>query len=246
MKVRPIPFLKTSAYAHRGFHNQEFPENTLGAFERALQYGYGIELDVQLSKDHQVVVFHDNDLQRVCGLPGMVKDFTYQELKDFLICGKEVSMPLFSEVLELVQGKVPLIVELKSLASMNEYLPPLVAECLQNYQGEFVVQSFNPFLVGWFAKHVPTWLRGQLVMNYHHTDLPIIQKFLLNHMLLNHISRPDYLNTQLDFITFKMRRWKSKKKPIIAYTAKDLDSYNKAFDFFDNVIFEGFESLREF
>jgi glycerophosphoryl diester phosphodiesterase len=246
MKERQIPFLKAYAYAHRGYHNNECPENTIDAFERALQYGYGIELDVQLSKDHQVVVFHENDLQRVCGVSGMVKDYTYEELKGFPICEKKISMPLFADVLALVHGKVPLIVELKSVPSMNEYLPSLVADLLKNYQGDFVVQSFNPFLVGWFAKNIPSWLRGQLVMNYRNSNLPIIQRFLLNHMLLNHISQPDYLNTQLDFITFRMRRWKSKKKPIIAYTAKDLDSYNKAFDFFDNVIFEGFEPLQKF
>ena len=102
-------------YAHRGLHDNETdaPENSMSAFRRAVEAGYGIELDVQVTKDKIPVVFHDFTLQRVCGQEGKVCDYTYEELQKFRLCKSSETIPLFEDVLKLVAGKVPLIVELK-------------------------------------------------------------------------------------------------------------------------------------
>ena len=104
-------------YAHRGLHtkDQSIPENSLRAFGLAVENGYGMELDVQLSKDGQVVVFHDDTLNRICGVDKRVDEMTYEELKKLSLAGSiNDHIPLFSEVLAMVNGDTPLIVELKT------------------------------------------------------------------------------------------------------------------------------------
>ena len=102
-------------YAHRGLHDNETdaPENSMNAFKKAIDAGYGIELDVQLTKDRIPVVFHDETLKRVCGVDGRVRDYTYEELQQFRLCRSDERIPLFSDFLKLVDGKVPLIIEIK-------------------------------------------------------------------------------------------------------------------------------------
>ena len=115
------PFAKKApfsgwCYAHRGLHSPDksVPENSLAAFAAAADAGYGMELDVQLSKDGEVVVFHDDTLDRVTGVAGRVDAFDWAELKEMPLCGTGHHMPLFTEVLATVAGRTPLIVELKS------------------------------------------------------------------------------------------------------------------------------------
>lgn len=150
-------------HAHRGLHTPDgsIPENSLAAFDAAKRAGYGIELDVQLSSDGQVVVFHDDELERVCGVPGRVDSYTYDELRSLRLDGTDQHIPLFSEVLELVDGAVPLIVELK-MGPQNDRLCREVHEILAAYTGSYCVESFDPRIVRWFKKNAPQVLRGQL------------------------------------------------------------------------------------
>lgn len=103
-------------FAHRGLHSADktVPENSLAAFELAVQHGYGMELDVRLTKDGQVIVLHDDTLDRVCGESGKASQLTFDELQKYRLCGTEERIPLFSEVLKTVDGRTPLIVELKA------------------------------------------------------------------------------------------------------------------------------------
>lgn len=151
------------SFAHRGLHSKDktVPENSLAAFAAAKSAGYGIELDIQLTKDGQVVVFHDDELERVCGVPGRVDSYTYEELCDFAIEGTSERIPLFTEVLSLVDGAVPLIVELK-MGPQNEKLCRLAYEILSGYSGAFCIESFDPRIVGWFKKEAKGFIRGQL------------------------------------------------------------------------------------
>lgn len=102
--------------AHRGFHDNrsECPENSLPAFERAIQMGYGIELDVQLTKDGVPVVFHDWDLKRAAGVDRKIRDCTFEELQSYRLFGSSQTIPAFETVLELADGRTPLIIELKA------------------------------------------------------------------------------------------------------------------------------------
>ena len=150
-------------YAHRGLHNNESkaPENSLAAFKKAVEAGYGIEMDVQLTKDKVPVVFHDFTLKRICGKEGKVCDYTFQELKEFKLCGSEERIPAFEQVLKLVGGKVPLIVELK-VEWTDISVCPLADEMLRNYKGLYCIESFNPLALFWYRRHHSDVVRGQL------------------------------------------------------------------------------------
>ena len=185
--------------AHRGLHTNDksVPENSLAAFRLAAENGYGMELDVQLSKDGEVVVFHDDTLERVCGVHSRVDEKTLAELKELSLCGTNERIPLFTEMLELVDGRTPLVVELKS-GPRNRELCKKTLAILKNYKGEFCVESFNPLIVGWFRVHAPEILRGQLAAGAgDYKDMPKAEIFALSRCLMNFISRPQFIAYQL-------------------------------------------------
>ncbi len=184
-------------FAYRGLHSRDktVPENSLEAFRLAAEAGYGMELDVQLSKDGQVVVFHDDTLDRVCGVPGRVDERTFEELQQLRLCGTAHRIPLFSEVLEVVRGRGPLIVELKN-GRRNKELCEKTYALLEGYRGEACVESFNPMIVFWFRRHGRDLVRGQLaapVQEYVKDGLSRSTGFVLSRTLLNFLARPQFI-----------------------------------------------------
>ena len=151
-------------FAHRGLWDQTAPENSLAAFERAVKAGYGIEFDIHKTKDGHVVVFHDDTLVRMCGVEGKVEDKTLAELREYRLKGTDQTIPTLQEMLALVDGRVPLLVELKG-AAMDTSLCPLANEILSQYKGDYIIESFNPLLVRWYYKNRPDVVRGQLFCN---------------------------------------------------------------------------------
>ena len=194
-KAQKKPFMYKN-FAHRGLHSRakSIPENSLAAFERAASAGYGMELDVQLSRDGEVVVFHDDDLKRVCGVEAKVADLTLEELKKLRLCGTEETIPLFSEVLKCVRGRGALIVELKN-GKRNKELCEKTYELLRSYSGEYCIESFNPFIVRWFKRNAPEVLRGQLATHPedYKGEVNPVTGFLLGCVLLNFLSRPQFI-----------------------------------------------------
>ncbi|MBQ3210676.1 MAG: glycerophosphodiester phosphodiesterase [Oscillospiraceae bacterium] len=194
-RSQKAPFIGLNC-AHRGLHSRDksVPENSLEAFRRAADTGYGIELDVQLSRDGQVVVFHDDTLKRVCGVDARVDELDYDELEKLSLCGTEHRIPLFTQVLKLIDGRSNLIVELKG-GRRNDELCEKVRNILDYYDGIFCVESFHPGIVRWFKKHAPDYLRGQLAMpeeDYAESLSPVL-KFLLAHGFTNLIARPHFI-----------------------------------------------------
>ncbi len=184
-------------FAHRGLHSedQSVPENSLRAFALAAEAGYGMELDVQLSKDGQVVVFHDDTLDRVCGVASRVDELDCEALKELSLFGTQERIPLFSEVLELVNGRTPLIVELKN-GPRNDELCEKTWELLRPYPGVYCIESFNPLIVAWFRFHAPTVLRGQLAQlpeEYVRGGRKIAEAVVLGNTLLNAAARPQFI-----------------------------------------------------
>ena len=202
------PFIGVN-YAHRGLHSRDrsVPENSLAAFRLAARAGYGIELDVQLSKDGQVVVFHDADLKRVCGVDGRVDELTLAELQQLRLCGTEERIPLFSEVLGAIRGAGPLIVELKN-GRRNRELCEKTYRLLEGYRGDVCIESFNPFIVAWFRFHAPDLIRGQLAApygDYRRDKVPVLRSFLLSRNLYNSIARPQFIAYQIGFRPLAVR-----------------------------------------
>lgn len=231
-------------YAHRGLHDNESdaPENSMAAFKKAVDAGYGIELDVQLTKDRIPVVFHDETLKRVCGAEGKVRDYTYEELQEFTLCKSQERIPLFADVLKLVDGKVPLIIEIKIYENANTVCS-IADELIQEYKGVYCIESFHPFAVRWYKKHRPQVIRGQLSGNFNTPEKrESISMFLVHYLLLNCICRPD-------FIAYNHLHKKNISRTIcqhlykalgVTWTIRSQKELDEARDGFSLFIFEGF------
>lgn len=185
-------------FAHRGLHTRDrtVPENSLAAFRLAAEKGYGMELDIQLSKDGYVVVFHDDTLERVCGVEGKVSDYPYSELKTFRLCGTEETIPLFSEVLDTVNGRGPILCELKSCGKRSRELCEKAYGFISEYRGDLCVESFDPTILQWFRFYAPELFRGQLVApfkDYANSSAGRFTAFLLSRGLINFVSRPNFI-----------------------------------------------------
>lgn len=237
------PFMRNVFYAHRGLFDNESdaPENSLAAFRQAIDAGYGMEMDVQLTKDDKLVVFHDATLKRMCGVDGNVWDYTLDELKHFRLMDSEEKIPAFEEVLELVDGRVPLIIEYK----MDRPLTKVCAlgnELLTNYQGAYCIESFHPYALMWYRKHHPEVLRGQLSGNLaKETKNPKQKKIytLVTYLLTNVLTRPDFIaydHQYLDNISRRVCRMLGALS--VTYTIKSIERYEEVKDKFDLFIFD--------
>ena len=151
-------------FAHRGLWDQKSPENSLAAFQKAVDAGYGIEFDIHKTRDGHVVVFHDDTLVRMCGVEGKIEDKTLAELRELRLKGTDQGIPTLQEMLALVDGRVPLLVELKG-AALDTSLCPVADAILSQYKGAYLIESFNPLLVRWYRKNRPDVVRGQLFCN---------------------------------------------------------------------------------
>ncbi len=231
-------------YAHRGLHNNESkaPENSLAAFKKAVEAGYGIEMDVQLTKDKVPVVFHDFTLKRICGKEGKVCDYTFQELKEFKLCGSEERIPAFEQVLKLVGGKVPLIVELK-VEWTDISVCPLADEMLRNYKGLYCIESFNPLALFWYRRHHSDVVRGQLSDGFLKSgEFKGILYVFLQNLMLNWITKPDFIaynHRYADVCARKICR-SLYKNMAVAWTIKSQQELEKARNKFDIFIFDSF------
>lgn len=184
------------SFAHRGLHSDGIPENSMAAFKAAKEGGYGVELDVHLLADGNLAVIHDSVLERVTGLPGTIEDLTTEQLKECRLCGTNETVPQLQQVLELFQGEAPLIVELKSARNNHVALSKAVCQMLDEYNGPYCLESFDPRCILWLKRNRPELIRGQLSENYFEKGrprIPVILKFIMTHNLANWITRPDFV-----------------------------------------------------
>ena len=186
-------------YAHRGFHQRpDAPENSLEAFRCAVDRGYGIELDVHLLKDGTLAVLHDSSLKRMTGREGNIEDLTAKDLPSCFLGKSKETIPTFRQVLDLVDGRTPLIVELKAFNGNDVALTDKACKMLAGYRGLYCIESFSPLVVRHLAKHYPDIVRGQLSMNFLKTPgtLPLPEAFVGTFMLHAFLGRPDFVAYQ--------------------------------------------------
>ena len=183
-------------YAHRGLHKDGVPENSLAAFALACEKGFAMELDVHLSKDKEVMVFHDGSLKRMTGCDKGIHELTYAELSELRLAGTDEKIPTLREVLELVDGRVPLLVELKG-ESTDTSLCPEVAKLLREYKGSYCIESFNPLLLGEMRKHLPEAYYGLLYTNLCREKRKKKKisalDVLISCMALNFLAKPNFI-----------------------------------------------------
>ncbi|HBU12085.1 MAG TPA: glycerophosphodiester phosphodiesterase [Clostridiales bacterium] len=233
-------WLREYRFAHRGLHNEEFPENTLPAFLRAAERGYAIELDVRLSKDGEVMVFHDDELKRVTGQEGRVADCTAEELARMGACGTRHTIPRFTDVLREVGGKTPILIETKNEGGAGA-LEAALYELLRGYGGRYAVQSFSPFSIGWFKKNAPEVLRGQL--SAHFTEgaehIAAYKRFIIKSLLSNVFCRPNFISYERGGVAdAEVRRLRKTGLPVLAWTVRNTRQEQQARQDADSVIFE--------
>lgn len=233
-------------YAHRGLHDNsgDAPENSMAAFRRAVEAGYGIELDVQLSRDKIPVVFHDFTLERMCGVQGKVADYTYEELQQFSLKGTEEKIPRFEDFLKLVDGRVPLIIEYKIPGGITEVCP-IADRFLAEYKGVYCIESFNPLGLLWYRQNRKHIMRGQLADDFVKAGEKEFSRgfyFLLHNLLFNFLTKPD-------FIAYNHHRYRDMSRqicrylygaPAVAWTIKSETELAERRGDFDLFIFDSF------
>lgn len=231
-------------YAHRGLHdgNRQVAENSLEAFRRATEAGYGIELDVQLTADDQLVVFHDKNLKRVCGVDADVYTQTMAQLRGHpLPDGSQI--PLFSQVLDVIAGRVPMIVEVKYHHQVERIAAAALA-ALRQYDGPYCVESFHPLAMRYFRKNAPDIVRGELVWcgKWNRKEVNGIEHFCMKHLLPLCLSRPHFIACSVPQ-DHTLGMWLMKKAfhPLLAaWTIRDQQTLGKAEKTYEMPIFELF------
>ena len=188
--------LQCWVYAHRGLHDKPFvPENSMLAFRKALEKGYGIELDVHLLKDGGLAVIHDSSLKRTVGVDVNIEDLTLDQLKNYCLEGTTETIPTFNEVLNLYNGQAPLIIELKAANGNAAKLSEAVCNALKTYRGPYGIESFDPRCLLWLKRNRPEIIRGQLSQNFlkNPSGQGKIVDFILTFLLGNLMTRPDFV-----------------------------------------------------
>lgn len=231
-------------YAHRGLHDNsgQAPENSMAAFQKALEAGYGMELDVQLSKDRIPVVFHDETLDRVCGVKGRVRDYTFEELQEFPLLNSQERIPRLADFLQLVDGRVPLIIEIK-IHERAATVCSLADELIREYQGAYCIESFHPLALRWYKKHRPGVIRGQLSSNFKEPGKrEPLSMFLVHHLLLNFLGKPDFIAYDHHHKENPSRRLCQHlyRALCVAWTIRSQKELEGSRDAFSLFIFEGF------
>lgn len=234
-----MEWLTTTAFAHRGLHAAGVPENSLAAFEAAVDSGYGIELDVRLTADDEPVVFHDETLSRLTDGAGAVSDQPLSAIRSLRINDSTARIPRLSEVLAAVDGAVPLLIELKPDDASTD-LVDAISGLLDAYAGAFAVQSFDPLVLRRVRRRYPSWPRGQLAAVFdERDDIPWYRNAVCKRLLLNWVSRPDYISYRhTDLAYWPVSLARRMGLPIHAWTVRSDDELQAARRYADTVLFE--------
>lgn len=234
-------------YTHRGYHdgNVNIPENSLASFVAAIDAGYGIELDVQLSADKIPMVFHDADLERICGVQGKVWDYTCAELQQMKLFGTDETIPTLAEALALIDGQVPILLEYK-MDKVDTDVCAYSHEILKDYDGPYAIQCFHPFALFWYRRNANDVPRGIIAKNFIRENREKGEKsdiidFLTTNLMLNVIGYPDFIAydwQDADYFALKLTRLMG--APTSTWTLKDPAHYEAVKGEFDLYTFEGF------
>jgi len=225
--------------AHRGLHDRVSEENSLSAFEKAIQAGYAIEMDVQMTSDGTLVVFHDNNLKRMTGVAGDIRETKYEHIKDLKLGNSDEKIPTFDEFLNFIDGRTPLLIEVKTHANVGLAEQKIIDRLLK-YKGEFALQSFNPFIVKYFAEHAPQFVRGQLASDFKNDTMPFYQKILLKNLFFIKSNKSQFVSYDVEAIRRPLIKRIKKRMPVIMWTVRKQSQIDELKEYYDNIIFENF------
>ena len=214
-------------FIHRGyFNNIDIPENSIIAFSLALKRNFNIELDVRLTKDNKLVVFHDYSLKRMCGINKLVENCTYEELSNYNLLNTKYKIPLLIDVLKFIDGKVNLLIETK-VKNYNGKLETELSKILGNYKGIFGIQSFNYLSLRWFKKNRKGYIIGLL-----------ISKLKTKDKLINIYIRPDFISYNIKYLPNKYISKIKKRKLVFGWTFRDIEEVKDKEKYCNIMIYE--------
>lgn len=236
--MKDLEFLSRSLIAHRGYYNNKkgIPENSVMAFKKAIDNNYLIELDVRLTKDKKLVVFHDDNLKRVCGVNKKVKDLTYKELLKYNLFDTTLKVPLFSDVIKLVNGRVPILIETKY---HNRYgiLEKILINELSNYRGLYAIQSFYPMSLLWLKRNAKDIPIGLLSSDFKDNSNSL-KKLIGKTLILDLFFKTDFISYDVKGLPSNYISLKKDKKKIVIWTIKNKKDYDLAKKYADALICE--------
>lgn len=230
-------FLKERIISHRGIYdNKKVFENSLEAIKKAKEKNYIVEIDIHITKDDQIVVFHDYNTKRITKKDMIIENTNYKDLNNQNI----YHIPLLKEVLDLVNEEVPLLIEIKQESKVGK-LEHKLMDILNNYKGKYAIQSFNPLTIYWFKKNYPNILRGQLSYKFKNKNIPKIEKYILSNMFFNIITKPNFISYKYDELSLsRIKKYNRKNITILGWTINTKKEYNKYIKIYDNLICEKF------
>ena len=217
--MKNIDFLKRSLIAHRGLHNLQIPENTLPSFVKCVDKNYIIELDIHILSDNSIVVYHDHNLKKLTGVNKVIETLTYAQLSQIKI-NKKYTIPTLKQVMHIVNGEVPILIEVKDVDNNSKFEEELV-KILDNYKGEFAIQSTNPFVIDWFYKNRKDYVIGLIVFN--DLNYKLVKKY---------VKKIDFISVYKKQLPFKIN------KLVLGWTIRKQSEYEKYKYLCDNLICE--------
>lgn len=226
--------------AHRGLFNDKYPENSLGAFKNAIKNKLPIELDVSMLADGTPVIFHDEKLARMTGKDGFISNCKYEDIQKLTLQGTKEKIPTLAEALEVIDGKVPILIEIKNYGKVGPF-EKSVWKVLQNYNGEYAVESFNPYSIEWFKINAPKVKRGQLASFFDDKEIIGAKRFFLKRLLLNKkVSEPNFIVYKAENLPNKYVKKYYGVVPILAFTIRSEEEELKIKGCADNFIFDSY------
>lgn len=238
-RVKPDSWIINLPIAHRGLHGNGAGENTRTAYARAIEAGFPIEMDVQLTKDGVPVCFHDDNAKRVTGVDKLIWDMTLEEVRKLKVCDTNDGVMTFEEFLNFVNGRTPILVEIKQQRDgKHSGIEKKTAELLDNYKGEFAIQSFDPFIMQRVRKLRPQYLRGQLG-GARPKSLSYPKYLVVRKLLLNCLSKPDFINYVIEEFPIKT------KLPVMRWTINTEERKRTAYSMGHNIVFENIDPSKD-
>lgn len=224
--------------AHRGYFDNDngIPENSSAAYKRAIEKNYPIEMDIQMTKDGKLICFHDDNLKRMTGVDSLIWDKTLDEIKSTRLLNTDEVIMTFEEFLSLVDGKVPLLIEIKH--QREKGIEEKVVDALKNYTGEYVIQSFDPFIMIKIKKLLPEAMRGQLACANPGQNSKLKNR-ILRKCSLNFLVKPDFINYCLNDLPANYSA--NKNLPLLCWTVRNEQDKLKAEEYAISYVFENLD-----
>jgi len=240
MKLNKQHWLLSRPIAHRGLHDEQAPENTLAAFQKAIDKGHPIELDIQILQDGAIVVFHDNDLCRLCETDIPLEFINLKDLRKFKVNKSDENIPTLEETLNFINNQVPVLIEIKNEKTSNNILHTETLKILKKYKGDYAIQSFNPFTVRYFLKHLPSTPVGLLSGSMADVEISFLKKMYLKNIIDSYIHRPAFIAYEWSHLSSISNTVMKKifKMPFIAWTISNEEQKKSIKNKASNYIFE--------